>query len=82
MRSNVERDEMEYTSRNPSPSLHSVMHHCSRVPNPLVTQRRVLFLASRVQDFEDARLVVNHHLLAVRIFNRRIVRLHSIKDKH
>lgn len=43
------------------------------VTDPLVAQRRVFFLAGRVEDFEHARLAVYDDLLAVLVFNCWVV---------
>lgn len=43
------------------------------IADPLVPQRRVLFLASRVEHLEHAALAIDDDLFAIRVFNRRII---------
>ena len=43
------------------------------VADPLVSQCGVFLLPSGIQDFQHARLAIDHHLLSVRIFNSRVV---------
>ena len=43
------------------------------VADPLVAQRRILFLPCRVEHLQHARLPVNDHLLAVGVFDGGIV---------
>ena len=44
----------------------------------LVAHRRVLLLARRVEDVEQARLIVDRHLLAVRVLDRRVVLVNEV----
>jgi hypothetical protein len=48
------------------------------VSYPLVPQRCVLLLSGRVQDFEHARLLVDHDLLAVGVLDGRVVGLDEV----
>lgn len=45
----------------------------SSLPDPLVSQCGVLFLTSSIEDFKHAGLLIDDHLLSVRVFDGRIV---------
>jgi len=47
-------------------------------PHVLISHRRVLFLPRGIEDVEQAGLFVDNHLLAVRIFNRRVVLVQKV----
>lgn len=48
------------------------------IPDPLVPQCGIFFLARGVQHFQHARLLVDHDLLPVRVFNGGIVGLDEV----
>ena len=53
-------------------------HEALAVAYPLVPQCNVLLLAGRVEHLEHARLAVDLHLLAVRVFDGGVVRLDEV----
>jgi hypothetical protein len=53
-------------------------HEALAVADPLVSESGVFLLASGVQNLQHAGLAVNLHLLAVRVFDRRVVRLDKV----
>ena len=48
------------------------------IADPLITESGVLFLSGGVEDFEDARLVIDDDLLPVRIFDGGVVCLNKV----
>ena len=47
-------------------------------PHVLVPHGRVLLLSGRVKDVQEARLPVDHHLLAVRVLDGGVVLVHEV----
>lgn len=45
------------------------------LPDPLIPQRRILFLSCGIEHFQHARLIIDHCLLSVAVLDRGIVRL-------
>lgn len=48
------------------------------VPDPLVSQRGILFLSRRVQNLQHAGLLVDYYLFAVGVFDCGVVGLHEM----